>query len=111
MSNQSELNTVMGNRNYSIESVTQGLGSTVSLDKLSKRIMVLPPDIKSATDRANIHYQGLRGVEEFAFAQGMISEAESFIENWPRFKMRFQSDKRAWSLAGVNVKLMTLATP
>ena len=82
MSNQSELETVLGNRNYSLESVTNGLGSQISLRLLGKRTLVLPPEIKAATDKANIHYGGIRGVEEFAYANGMISEAESFIQNW-----------------------------
>ena len=98
MSNQSELNTVMGNRSYSIESLVNGLGSNVSLSKLLKKTLVLPPEIKSATDKANIHYTGVRGLEEFAYAYGMISEAESFVRNWPMFAGRFRNDKQAWLL-------------
>jgi hypothetical protein len=111
MSNQSELNTVMGNRSYSIESLVNGLGSNVSFSKLLKRTLVLPPEIKSATDKANIHYTGVRGLEEFAYAYGMISEAESFVRNWPMFVGRFRNDKQAWSVSGVNVKSMVAATP
>jgi len=111
MSNQSELNTVMGNRSYSIESLVNGLGSNVSLSKLLKKTLVLPPEIKSATDKANIHYTGVRGLEEFAYAYGMISEAESFVRNWPMFAGRFRNDKQAWSVSGVNVKSMVAATP
>jgi len=111
MSNQSHLNTIMGNRKYSIEGAANGLGSTVSLDKLLRKIIVLPPDIKSATDSANLHFQGVVGMDEFAFAYGMISEAESFVNNWPQYRGRFFQERRAWSVAGVNVELMALATP
>ena len=111
MSNQSELETVLGNRNYSLESAANGLGSETSLKLLRKRRLVLPPQIKSATDKANIHYGGMRGVEEFAYANGIISEAESFIYNWPRFSVSFNRAKMAWSLSGVDVELMVGATP
>ena len=107
MSNQSQLETVMGNRNYSLESAFNGLGSQVSLKLLRKRCLVLPPQIKSATDTANIHYEGVRGLDEFAYAYGMISEAESFIDNWPTYPQLFTSrTTRAWSLSGVDGKLM-----
>ena len=111
MSNQSQLETVMGNRNYSLESAFNGLGSQVSLKLLRKRCLVLPPQIKSATDTANIHYEGVRGLDEFAYAYGMISEAESFIDNWPMRNRDFSRTTRAWSLSGVDVKLMVTATP
>jgi len=111
MSNQSQLETVMGNRNYSLESAFNGLGSQVSLKLLRRRCLVLPPQIKSATDTANIHYEGVTGVNEFAYAYGMISEAESFLDNWPMRNRDFSRTTRAWSLSGVNGKLMVAATP
>ena len=111
MSNQSQLETVMGNRNYSLESASNGLGSQVSFTLLRRRSLILPPDIKSATDTANIHYAGVRGVNEFAYAYGMISEAASFMKNWPKYYDLFKSAQNAWSQSGVDVKLMSLATP
>ena len=111
MSNQSELETVLGNRNYSLESAANGLGSQISLRLLGKRRLVLPPQIKSATDKANIHYGGMRGVEEFAYANGIISEAESFIQNWPVRRANFRYAESAWSNSGVDVELMGKATP
>ena len=111
MSNQSQLETVLGNRNYSLESAVNGLGSQVSFTLLRRRSLILSPDIKSATDTANIHYAGVRGVNEFAYAYGMISEAESFMKNWPKYYDLFRAAQNAWSESGVNVKLMSLATP
>ena len=111
MSNQSQLETVMGNRNYSLESAVNGLGSQVSLNKLRVRQIILPPQIKSATDTVNIHYGGVRGLDEFAYAYGMISEAESFLNNWPTYPQLFTTARNGWSESGVDGRLMSLATP
>jgi len=109
MSNQSELNTVLGFSKYSLEH--DGLGSFISEELLKSNTLLLNPQIKSACDRANIHYQGIRGVEEFSYAEGMIAEAEFFLTEWPHYSFNLQRAKRAWSLTKVNVQVMTDAIP